>query len=223
MQEYGWMQAVPVDRPVREARAAPLFLRIAFWLSIVIAVAVVIRRLLALASPAVAGPPELLSLDHTFAAHRPLTLAHIIPALVFVLLTPLVLLWKLAPAERLLFPTGAVVGITAYAMSLYSVGGWTERSAVLVFNTIFLYSLWRAFQHREHPVQKRRWLVRAIVVLFGIATTRPVMGLFFATSPITHLKPSQFFGIAFWVGFSINLIIAEVWLRKRSGNLTSAM
>jgi hypothetical protein len=41
------------------------------------------------------------------------------------------------------------------------------------------------------------------------------MGIFFATSRLTHLEPSQFFGIAFWTGFSINTIIVELWLRSR--------
>ncbi|MGA8311144.1 MAG: hypothetical protein WB755_14015 [Terriglobales bacterium] len=58
-------------------------------------------------------------------------------------------------------------------------------------------------------------MIRAIVILLGIATTRPVMGIFFATSRLTHLQPSQFFGIAFWIGFSINTLLVEVWLRSR--------
>jgi hypothetical protein len=41
------------------------------------------------------------------------------------------------------------------------------------------------------------------------------MGAFFATSQQTHLEPSQFFGIAFWIGFSINSIAVELWLRSR--------
>jgi hypothetical protein len=49
--------------------------------------------------------------------------------------------------------------------------------------------------------------------LLGIATTRPVMGFFFATSAKTHLRVEQFFGIAFWIGFSINVLIFEVWIR----------
>jgi hypothetical protein len=60
-------------------------------------------------------------------------------------------------------------------------------------------------------------MTRAIAVLLGIATTRPVMGIFFATSRITHLAPEQFFGIAFWIGFSINTLIVELWLRSREG------
>ena len=35
-----------------------------------------------------------------------------------------------------LLPLGLVVGLTAYAMTTYSVGGWIERSAVLVFVSV---------------------------------------------------------------------------------------
>jgi hypothetical protein len=56
-------------------------------------------------------------------------------------------------------------------------------------------------------------MTRAIAILLGIATTRPVMGIFFATSALTHLQPKDFFGVAFWIGFSINTLVVEVWLR----------
>jgi hypothetical protein len=117
--------------------------------------------------------------------------------------------------EKLLFPLGLAVGITAYAMSIYSVGGWVERSAVLFFNSLFLFSLFRAWQKRGDQPLKMRWLTRAIAILLGIATTRPVMGIFFATSRLTHLEPKDFFGYAFWIGFSINTVIVELWLRSR--------
>jgi hypothetical protein len=67
-------------------------------------------------------------------------------------------------------------------------------------------------------ILKRRWMIRAIVILLGIATTRPIMGVFFATSRLTHLEPRQFFGIAFWIGFSINTLVVELWLRSRSNS-----
>jgi len=149
-----------------------------------------------------------------------LTVAHIVPALVFVLLVPLYFSRRFASAawlERLLFLLGAIVGITAYAMSADAVGGWLERSAVLFFNTMFLYSLARAYRNAKNsdPTLKRRWMTRAIGILLGIATTRPVMGVFFATSALTHLQPKQFFGMAFWIGFSINTLVVELWLRRR--------
>src|SRR6266404_3450825 len=121
-----------------QAQKTPLLLRIGLWACIVIAIAVVIRRVVALVHPAQSAPPQLAELDALFASHATLTLAHILPALFFVLLTPFVYIRRFAGAEwpkRLLFPLGLVVGITAYAMSRYSVGGWVERSAVLLFNS----------------------------------------------------------------------------------------
>jgi len=205
---------------LREGRS-PLWARIGFWVCTAIAVAVVIRRLFALALPPRSAAPQLAALDSFFASHAALTLAHIIPALAFVLVAPFVVFrvstrsW----AGQLIYPLGAVVGLTAYAMSVDSVGGWIERSAVLFFNSLFLVSLVRAYRYRRQndPLRERPWLLRAIVVLLGIATTRPVMGVFFATSRLTHLTPHQFFGIAFWIGFSINTLAFELWIRSRSG------
>jgi hypothetical protein len=196
----------------------PLWLMGGFWISIAVAVAVVVRRLIAIMHPSPSAPAQMVALDAVFESHAALTLAHIIPAMAFVLLTPFVFLHRTgaAWAERLLFPLGAVVGATAYAMSAYSVGGWVERSAVLFFNTLFLFSLLRAYGYMRagEDLLKRRWMTRAVGILLGIATTRPVMGLFFATSVRTHLEPRQFFGIAFWTGFSINTIAVELWLHS---------
>jgi hypothetical protein len=196
-------------------------LKFGFWICIIIAVLVVLRRLAALATPSAASsrPPQLASLDAAFASHTALTLAHILPALCFVLILPVVVFGNGRTAralENILYPLGIVVGLTAYAMSAFAVGGWIERSAVLLFNTWFLFCLiaaWRFLKHAETE-PSRRWLLRAIVTLLGIATTRPVMGVFFATSRLTHLQPNQFFGLAFWIGFSINVLLIELYFHR---------
>jgi Predicted membrane protein (DUF2306) len=203
----------------------PRWLRIGFWFCTVIAVAVVLRRVVAFVYPPRSAPQQLAALDAVFASHVMLTLAHILPALAFVLLAPTLFLQRFANARwpaRILFPLGVVVSVTAYAMSVYSIGGWIERSAVLLFNTLFLFSLGRAwwYARRGETAGKLRWLVLAIGILLGIATTRPVMGVFFATSRLTHLEPGQFFGIAFWIGFSINTMAVGTWLRSQQGELT---
>ena len=203
-----------------QKRRAPLWLVTGFWISIAISVTVVVRRLIAIMHPSQTAPPQMVALDGTFASHVALTIAHIVPAMAFVLLTPFVFLRRTrsAWAERLLFPLGTVVGFTAYAMSAYSIGGWVERSAVLFFNSLFLFSLARAYGylHAGEHLSKRRWMTRAVGILLGIATTRPAMGIFFATSRWTHLEPRQFFGIAFWIGFSVNTIVVELWLHFRA-------
>ena len=93
------------------------------------------------------------------------------------------------------------------------------------FNTLFVISMAQASLalRRADAYAARRWILRAVAILLGIATTRPVMGVFFATAPLTHLTPRQFFGIAFWIGFSLNTVVMELWLRssaaKRRGFL----
>ena len=197
----------------------PGWMRVSFWACTAIAVAVVLRRVYALAYPPRSVPAQLAALDAFFASHATLTLAHILPALAFVALAPLVVFRTSAGTtwpERLLFPLGGVIGLTAYAMSIDAFGGWVERSAVLLFNTLFLFSLVRAYGYLRagEALLQRRWMLRAVAILLGIATTRPVMGLFFATSRLTHLEPRQFFGWAFWVGFSINTLAVEWWLHS---------
>jgi len=197
----------------------PRWWSVGFWICTVISVAVALRRVYALAYPPRNVPAQMAALDAVFASHAALTLAHILPALAFVVIAPLVVFQvshKDVLLERMLYPLGAVVGLTAYAMDAHPVGGWVERSAVLFFNTLFLFSLFRSFTYmrRNNENLKRRWMTRAIAILLGIGTTRPVMGIFFATSRLTHLEPRQFFGIAFWIGFSVNTLVIEFWLRS---------
>lgn len=209
----GHSKTVP---PLSHSSKAPVWLRIGFWICIAISVAVVLRPVLALAGPTRNRPPQMAALDDIFASHAALTLAHILPALAFVILVPFIVLRpELRSAQRIFYPLGVIVGLTAYLMSAYSVGGWTERSAVRLFDTLYLSSLTRAFVCRHlDAAEERRWQLRAIAILLGIATTRPVMGMFFATARLTHLVPEQFFGIAFWLGFSINVLIFEFWIRS---------
>jgi hypothetical protein len=195
-----------------------------FLLLCLIAAAAAIRRIAVLVlPPTAAGPPQLQGLDATFAARNVLTLAHIVPALAFILILPAWFSRRVranAAIHRritlLLLAIGAIIGLTALALSTNPVGGLTEQSATLLYDAIFLFSLTRAaVAFLAHNQQIHRiWMMRAIAVLLGIAATRPVMGVFFATASRTHLTPHQFFGIAFWIGFTSTFLAGELYLRK---------
>ena len=214
-----------VYRTIQKFPRFPLWLRIGFWICIAISVGVVLRRLFALVYPSQGGPPQMAGLDDAFASHAALTLAHILPALLFVVIAPVVV-FRRAPRpvwiNLAFYLLGTIVGLTAYPMSAYAIGGWIERSAVFFFDTLFLFSLARAWSYRRNAdlVSARRWELRSIAVLLGIATTRPVMGVFFATSRATHLLPQQFFGIAFWIGFSINVLVFELFVARHLSRAT---
>lgn len=56
-------------------------------------------------------------------------------------------------------------------------------------------------------------MIRAYSIDLAVATIRPIVGIFFATSRFSHLAPREFFGVAFWIGFVLHLIAAETWIR----------
>jgi uncharacterized membrane protein len=200
------------------------------WITLIIlcaiATAAVLRRTFVLLSPpAAARTPDLAAMDAVFDTHRTMTLLHILPALCLVLLLPF---WfsprirrQYTVAHRritqILFALGAFTAITAMVMNTHPIGGTIEVTAILVFDTLFAISLARsyAFWLRGNIPQHRAWMTRAFAILLGIATTRPVVGIFFATARLTQLRPQQFFGIAFWIGFTITWIAGEIYIRTR--------
>ncbi len=182
-----------------------------------IGVAVVIRRLWLLPEGPSAG------FDSGFARHPLLTRVHIVPGLLFMILGPLQFVRRLRVryprfhrwSGRVFMVVGLVVGVSALVMApQLAIGGVNETAATLLFGTIFLVSLIKAYLHirRRNVALHREWMIRAFAIGLAVATIRPIVGIFFATSRITHLTPHDFFGTAFWLGFTVQSIMAEIWI-----------
>lgn len=183
---------------------------------VAIAIAAVVRRLVVLSTPS-AG------FDVGFGRHPALTLLHLLPALVFVVLAPtqFVRRWRARyPVVhrwigRLLVCLGLILGGVAFVMSFtMAIGGLNEIAATVLFDVVFLFCLLKglAAARRRDFVRHREWMIRMFGTAMGVATVRPIMGVFFATSTLTHLTPHDFFGIAFWIGFSVTLMAAQGWI-----------
>jgi uncharacterized membrane protein len=168
---------------------------------------------------------QLAELDDLFRRHPILTLVHIVPGMLFMILGPLQfsstirarhLAWHRS-SGRVFVVCGLVIGISALAMSfgMPSIGGVNQAAATTLFGSFFLFALSRAFWHirRRDIALHREWMIRAFSIGLAVATIRPIVGVFFATSPLTGLTPREFFGIAFWIGFVLHLIAAEAWIR----------
>lgn len=187
-----------------------------------IGVAAVTRRTMVLLWPGTfagnASPAA--GLDTGFGKHFALTLIHILPGTLFLVLAPL----QFVPAirqkhlqihrwtGRLLVACGLIIGISALVMSYrISIGGPNETAATTLFAIVFLICLIKAFVHirRKEVARHREWMIRAYGVGLGVATTRPIVGAFFA---FRRLTPHEFFGIAFWLGFTITFLAAEAWV-----------
>ena len=59
-------------------------------------------------------------------------------------------------------------------------------------------------------------MIRAFSTGIAVATIRPIVGIFFATSRLTGLSPAEFFGFAFWIGFLLHLVLTEWWLESNA-------
>jgi hypothetical protein len=162
--------------------------------------------------------------DDIFRRHAILTLIHIIPASIFIVLGPLQFSRRLRarfPAwhrrsGRVFFVCRAVIGITALVMSfaMPSIGGVNQAASTILFGLFFCFCLYKAYKHilkREIELH-REWMIRAYSIGLAVATIRLIVGIFFATSRFSGLTPYEFFGTAFWIGFVLHLIAAEAWI-----------
>ena len=110
---------------------------------------------------------------------------------------------------------GMAIGTSALLLSASPVGGIVEATATVLFDCLFLFSLGNAWWHiRNRRVElHREWVTRMVAIALGVATTRPIMAVFFATSRLTGLTPEQFFGPAMWLGFFLTCLAGEAWIR----------
>jgi uncharacterized membrane protein len=192
-----------------------------------IGLAVATRRAIVLWHPAAlsAAKNPAAGLDTHFAEHRGLTLIHILPAMLFMVLGPLQFVRGLRArypqahrwSGRVFLAVSGVVGLSGLRMALgKTVGGLDEKAAILLFGTFFLIALAKALGHalRREFTQHREWMIRGYAVGLAVATIRPIMGVFFAVAIARGHTPQlrDFFGTAFWIGFVLQTIAAEVWI-----------
>jgi uncharacterized membrane protein len=187
-----------------------------------IALLVVARRVFVLLQPPIVelhGPIP----DGGFVSHRGLTLAHILPGLAYLLLAPAQFSSHLRAKRpemhrrlgRVTLVAGLITGLTALRMTTeMAIGGANETAAILLFGSLFLLSLGCGYREIRNGRREkhREWMIRAYSIGLAIATIRPIVGIFFATSRLTGLTQAQFFGTAFWIGFTLHLIAAQWWI-----------
>jgi hypothetical protein len=212
---------------IQPAKTPKVRFKRAMWAAMIvlclIGAAAVLRRITALAYPPHNAPAQLAALDEAFASRPVLTLIHIVPGLMLLSLIPFQLSRSFRNRHlrahrwmgRIALALSVIIALSALGLLRAAIGGELEVACILFFDSLFLLSLTKAFWHaRHHQIAlHREWIIRAMSVALGVATVRPIMGIFFATSRLTGLTPHDFFGMAFWLGFSLTWIAGELWIR----------
>jgi len=202
------------------------------WVGVIflalVGVLVATRRAVVLVKPEAmsANKNPAAALDEHFAKQKTLTLFHVIPGMIFMILGPMQFVHRLREKHplvhrwtgRVFLTASAVIGVTGLAMALRgTIGGLDEKAAILLFGSFFLFALGKALWHalRREFAKHREWMIRGYAVGLAVATIRPIMGGFFAAAVMSgHTpEPQRFFGTAFWIGFVAQTIAAEIWVR----------
>ncbi len=210
-----------MNRSVQIQKLAAI-LRIIMFVLVTIGVAVIVRRILAIYDiiPSF-SPNKEPPFDLAFAKHPAITFLHILPGLLFMTLGP----WQFIPGIRnkhirfhrisgtVFIIASYVVGISALCMPfiMMPIGGVNEAAGSILFALFFLIALSRAWWYilKGNQTLHREWMIRAFAIGLAVSTIRPIIGLFFGFS---RLSPHVFFGTAFWIGFTLHLIVAEIWI-----------
>jgi uncharacterized membrane protein len=161
------------------------------------------------------------SVDQEFSKHPFITLLHIIPGALFMILGPL----QFMPFIRVRYIkfhrwSGRVFIMAAYTIGLSSIilsfakrplGGLNEAVASIFFSVFFLVCISLSFRSvlRRQIRLHREWMIRAFSIGLAISTVRIITIFVFV---FFKMPLQDFLGTAFWLGFTMHGIAAELWI-----------
>ena len=163
--------------------------------------------------------------DSRFAAHPVVTLLHVVPGAIFLILAPLQLSSLIRSRRigfhrwsgRALLFAGFAAGSTGlYFGLLMPYGGPREAGIILLVGGLFLVALSRAFVaiRKRREARHREWMIRAFAVAIGVSTVRIVAAVFDLALTPAGFRPADLFVLSLWTGWAITLGAAEVWIRR---------
>lgn len=169
-------------------------------------------------------PEELNQFDVRYAAHPVVTLLHVLPGSIFLVMALFQFSSRIRNRHirfhrwsgRVLVFDGFIMGLTAlYFGLLMPFGGLGEATAIALFGGFFLICISRAFiAIRKHQVAAHReWMIRAFAVVISISTARIAMTVLDVLLTPAGFRPKVLFVLGLWAGWVITIGAAEFWIR----------
>jgi uncharacterized membrane protein len=167
--------------------------------------------------PASSGPFE-----SRYEAHPYLTLIHVVAGFFFMITGPVQFVESIRLRRpswhrlsgRIFIVSGVVCAVSAlmFVAVLPVFGSFSSSVAVSLGSILFLIAIARAYVLiRRRQVRKHReWMIRAFALGLGIATFRLLLPIL--NSPLIGASFMEAWDTVTWLGFSINLLVAEAWI-----------
>jgi len=171
------------------------------------------------------------SFEGRYDAHPVLTLVHILPGFLVMILGPLQFVGKIRSRHiqvhrwsgRIFVSAALVSGVAAMVITfVFPVfGSFTAPAAMMFFGPIFLFSVVKAYLHirRREILQHREWMIRAFALALGVSTFRVLLNVFL----IAGVSFPEAWETVVWLGFATNMVIAEVWINVTRPSRHEAM
>lgn len=173
-------------------------------------------------------PAELDRFDGRFGAEPLMTMLHILPGGLLLLLAPLQFSSRIRNRHirfhrwsgRVLVGSAVVSALAGFYFGLLvPYGGLREAAAIVLFGGILLTAVTLAVVaiRRGDVARHREWMIRAFSVVVGITAIRVVgMVLDVALTP-AGVGPADVFVLSLWTGWTLTLAAAEAWIRYTRG------
>jgi hypothetical protein len=111
----------------------------------------------------------------------------------------------------------ALSGPSGLIISFYANGGWISAAGFLVLSTLWMYfttiALIKVKQKRF--VEHRQFMMRSYALTLSAITLRVWK---FVITNLFDLPPMDVYAMVAWLGFGVNLIVAEWWIRRADSN-----
>jgi uncharacterized membrane protein len=171
--------------------------------------------------------------DRRFGGDRLMTMLHILPGGLILLLAP----FQFSPrirnrhirfhrwSGRVLVGSALVSALAGFYFGLrMPYGGAAEAAAIVLFGAILLAAVTRAVVaiRRGDVARHREWMIRAFAVAVGIATIRVVGMVLDVLLTPSGVGPADAFVLSLWTGWILTLAAAEAWIRYTRGARESA-
>ena len=159
--------------------------------------------------------------------HPVVTALHMLSGILFITLAPLQFIKKMRAKKlslhrqlgRFLVLCALISGVYGLVVTavLPAFGGLASETAGWFFGPLFLFAMVRAFwcARNKKITLHREWMIRAFALGLGVGTQRVIL-IILLTS--TGYSFEQSFGPALWIGFGLNLLIAESWINATPSN-----
>jgi len=197
-------------------------------LSLIVLVSFTIRLLVDVPNIVSGNVPGPHAFERRYVLHPLAAYLHVVPSVVFLIGAPFQLSRRFRARHlalhrmmgRILVPIGLLAGVMALVVGVwFPYGGAFEATATVAFGAYFVAALGSGFLAiREGDVARhRRWMIRAFAVAVGVGTVRIWIGLFELVGllAIQDNAGKSWFGVAFWLAFSLHALAAEAYLAAR--------